>query len=75
LVAVRAEIRSILAGTVQAIVSQRLVPRADKPGRVPLVECLVSTAAVRECLSDPDKMYLMQSLVEDGGAHGMQSFD
>ena len=66
------QIRSILAGTVQAIVSQRLVSRSDKPGRVPLVECLVNTAAVRECLSDPDKMYLLQSLIEDGSAHGME---
>ena len=69
------QIRSILAGTVQAIVSQRLVPRTDKAGRVPIVESLVNTAAVRECLSEPDKMYLLQSLLEDGSAHGMQSFD
>lgn len=69
------QIRSILAGTIQAIVSQRLVTRSDKPGRVPLVECLVSTGAVRECLSEPDKMYLLPSLIEDGAAHGMQSFD
>jgi twitching motility protein PilT len=71
----QSQIRSILSGTIQAIVSQRLVPRADKTGRVPLVECLMSTGAVRECLSDSDKMYLMHSLIEDGGAHGMQSFD
>jgi twitching motility protein PilT len=39
------------------------------------VECLVNTAAVKECLSDPDKMHLVQGLIEDGGSHGMQSFD
>jgi len=70
------QIRSILAGTVQAIISQRLVARADKPGRVPLVEVLVSTAAVRECISDPDKMHLLQGLLEDDrSTHGMQTFD
>ncbi|RPH95062.1 PilT/PilU family type 4a pilus ATPase [candidate division KSB1 bacterium] len=70
------QIRSILGGTIQAIISQRLVSRADKPGRVPLVEVMVSTAAIRECLEEAEKMQLMQSLLEDDrGAHGMQTFD
>ncbi|HEY3296257.1 MAG TPA: PilT/PilU family type 4a pilus ATPase [bacterium] len=70
------QIRSILAGTVQAIISQRLVARSDKPGRVPIVEVLVSTAAVQECISDPDKMHLLQGFLEDDrGTHGMQTFD
>jgi twitching motility protein PilT len=70
------QIRSILAGTVQAILSQRLVSRADRPGRVPLVEVLTSTATVRECLGDQEKMHLLQGLLEDDrGTHGMQTFD
>jgi twitching motility protein PilT len=70
------QIRSILAGSLQSIISQRLVGRSDKPGRVPLVEVMVSTAAIRECISDTEKMRLMQSLLEDDlGAHGMQTFD
>jgi twitching motility protein PilT len=68
--------RSIMAGTIQAIISQRLVPRADKPGRVPLVEVLVATAAVKECMQDSEKMRMLHSLIEDDrGTHGMQSFD
>jgi twitching motility protein PilT len=70
------QIRTMLAGTLQAVISQRLVPRCDKPGRVPVVEVLVNTAAVRECLPDPDKMPLIGRLIEDDrGVHGMQSFD
>jgi len=69
------QVRSILAGTVHAIVSQRLVQRLDNSGRVPLVECLINSAAVKECLSEPDKMHLVHGLIEDGGTHGMQSFD
>lgn len=70
------QIRSILAGCLQAIISQRLVPRSDVDGRVPIVEVMVSTAAVRECLSDPEKMTLLTGLVEDDrGTHGMQTFD
>jgi len=70
------QVRTMLAGTLQAIISQRLVPRCDKPGRVPVVEVLVNTAAIRECLPDPEKMSLVGGLVEDDhGVHGMQSFD
>ncbi|MBU0509534.1 PilT/PilU family type 4a pilus ATPase [bacterium] len=70
------QVRSILSGTIQALVSQRLVPRADRNGRVPIVEVLVNTAAIRECLADPDKMHMLQGLLEDDrGAHGMQTFD
>jgi len=70
------QVRSMLSGTIQAIVSQRLVPRSDKPGRVPIVEVLMNTAAIRECLSDSDKMHLLQGLLEDDrGVHGMQTFD
>lgn len=70
------QIRSILAGTMQAIISQRLVPRADAQGRIPLVEVMLTTAAIRECLEDPDKMHMVQGLLEDDrGTHGMQTFD
>ncbi len=72
----QAQIRTMLAGTLQAIVSQRLIPRSDKPGRVPVVEVLVNTAAVRECMEDQDRISLIGGLIEDDrGVHGMQSFD
>ena len=70
------QVRSILSGTVQTIISQRLVPRADKSGRVPIVEVLMNTAAIRECIAEPDKMHMLNGLLEDDrGAHGMQTFD
>ncbi len=49
------QIRLLLAGTVQAIVCQRLLTRSDMPGRVPALEVMVSTAAIRECIINPDK--------------------
>ena len=36
----------------RAVISLRLVPRADKPGRVPAAEVLINTAAVREQIRD-----------------------
>ena len=72
----QAQVRTMLGGTMQAIVSQRLIPRSDKPGRVPVVEVLVNTAAVRECMEDPDKVSMIGGLIEDDrNIHGMQSFD
>src|SRR5213076_346458 len=44
----QAEVRFSLANALQAVVSQRLVPRADKPGRIPAIEILINTAAVRD---------------------------
>jgi twitching motility protein PilT len=72
----QAQIRAMLAGSLQAVISQRLVAKKDSRGRVPLVEIMINTAAVRECLTQTDKMHLIHGLIEDDqGTHGMQSFD
>lgn len=66
----------MLSGSLQSVISQRLVPKKDGKGRIPLVEIMINTAAVRECLTQTDKMHLIHGLIEDDqGTHGMQSFD
>ena len=66
----------MIAGTLQAVISQRLIPRSDQPGRVPVAELLINTAAVKECIMDQDKAKTIMSLIEeDKKTHGMQSFD
>ncbi|RKX21342.1 MAG: type IV pili twitching motility protein PilT [Candidatus Zixiibacteriota bacterium] len=70
------QIRLLLAGTVQAIVCQRLLTRSDMPGRVPALEVMVSTAAIRECIINPDKTIDIPDLIEQGTVqYGMQTFD
>lgn len=70
------QIRLLLAGTIEAIVCQRLLPRHDQPGRVPAVEILTSTGAVRDALIDPMKTNMILELIEQGNVqYGMQSFD
>jgi len=70
------QIRLLLAGTLQAIICQRLLVRSDRPGRVPAVEVLVSTGAIRECLINPEKTMDIIDLIESGSIqYGMQSFD
>ena len=70
------QIRFQLAGILKGIVSQRLVPRADGKGRVPAVEVLISTAMIRECISDKDKTKEIHDAIAKGfTVHGMQTFD
>jgi twitching motility protein PilT len=70
------QIRLLLGGTLKSIICQRLLPRADGPGRIPAVEVLVSTAAIREAIFNPEKTSTIMDLVESGSIqYGMQSFD
>jgi twitching motility protein PilT len=70
------QIRLLMAGTLKAIVCQRLLPRCDGPGRVPAVEALISTASIREAIIDPEKTVMILDLIESGSIqYGMQSFD
>ena len=70
------EVRFTLASALAAVISLRLVPRCDKAGRVPAVEILVNTAAVREQIRDMSKALNIPDLIKEGTIqYGMQSFD
>jgi twitching motility protein PilT len=72
----QAEVRFSLASALQAVVSLRLVPRADKPGRIPACEVLINTQTVRDQIRDMDKTLNIPDLIKDGTIqYGMQSFD
>lgn len=72
----QAEVRFLLASALEAVISLRLVPRTDKPGRVPAAEILVNTAAVRENIRDMSKSLNIPELIAEGTVqYGMQSFD
>jgi twitching motility protein PilT len=69
-------VRLQLSGILKGIVSQRLLPRAEGKGRVPAVEVLVSTARIRECVSDEMKSRELRDAMADGYVtYGMQTFD
>jgi twitching motility protein PilT len=63
------------AGALRAIVSQRLVKRADGKGRVPAVEVLVSTGRVYDRIIDPEATIEIRDLIGEGAFYGMQTFD
>ena len=70
------EVRYMLSTALRAIISLRLVRRADKKGRVPAAEVLVNTEAVRDQIRDLSKALNIPDLIKEGGvAYGMQSFD
>jgi twitching motility protein PilT len=70
------QIRLQLAGILKAVVSQRLLPRADGMGRVPAVEIMLSTSRIRECIVDKDKTQDIHDAIAEGHAtYHMQTFD
>ena len=70
------QVRIQLASILKAVISQRLVPRADAKGRVPALEVLVTTARVRECIGDKDRTKEIHDAIAKGfSTYGMQTFD
>ena len=70
------EVRYMLSTALRAIISLRLVRRTDKKGRVPAVEILVNTEAVRDQIRDMTKALNIPQLIKEGAVpYGMQSFD
>lgn len=70
------QVRMQLSSVLRAIISMRLMPRADGKGRVPAVEVLIATATIKDCILDPDKTKSIYDVIEQGAIHyGMQSFD
>jgi twitching motility protein PilT len=70
------QIRLQLGAVLKAVVSLRLMPRADGLGRVPAVEVLVATDYVRECIENKEKTKYLKDAIKAGTSqYGMQSFD
>ena len=71
-----AEIRQVLANALNAIVSLRLIPRMDRPGRVPAAEVLVNTATISELIRKGDDLVTIPDHIAEGRVqYGMQTFD
>jgi twitching motility protein PilT len=68
------QIRGMLADSLAGIVAQQLLRRADGSGRVAAQEILVGTPGVASAIREA-KTAMLQSLIQSGGTHGMQSID
>jgi len=70
------QIRIQLSQVLKAIISLRLVPRADGIGRVPAAEVLISTGYIRECIENKEKTkYIREQIALGTSQYGMQTFD
>jgi len=66
-------IRSMLSGSLQAVISQTLVP-GKSGGRIAAFEIMLCTAAIRNLIRE-DKVAQMYSTIQTGKAQGMQTLD
>jgi twitching motility protein PilT len=70
------QVRLQLATVLKAVVSLRLIPKADGKGRAPACEVLITTAFIRDCIVDKDKTHLINNAIAQGTSqYGMQTFD
>ena len=67
--------RAMLAGTLKAVISQRLVPTPDRQGRVATCEILRMTGRVRDMIMNPEETGRLPEVIVEGAYYGMQSFD
>jgi twitching motility protein PilT len=69
------QVRAMLAGTLKAVISQRLVKRADGQGRVACCEVLRMTGRVRDMIMNPEETGKLVDVISEGAYYGMQTFD
>ena len=68
------QVRAQLAGTLQGIVTQNLVPTADGNGRVPALEILMPDDAVRNLIRQA-KIEQVYSVMQTSSSRGMQTME
>ncbi len=69
------QVRSMIAGTLKGIISQRLVRTKDGNGRVPACEVMIMTGRARDFILDPEMTGNLSEVIRDGEYYGMQTFD
>jgi twitching motility protein PilT len=68
------QIRAMLGNTLQAVISQTLFKRVDKPGMVPAVEILLCTSAVRNCIRE-NRVFEIPNIISTSRKLGMLDMD
>src|SRR5213593_2499182 len=68
------QIRIQLSTVMQAVISQLLIPRIDKPGRVAVFEIMVNTPSIAALIRD-NKTFRINSDIQTGAKYGMVTLD
>jgi twitching motility protein PilT len=67
--------RVMLASTLKGCISQRLVPRIDREGRVAVSEVMVVTGRIQDLILNPEETGRITEVISEGDFYGMQTFD
>jgi twitching motility protein PilT len=70
----RAQVRTMLAGTLKGIIGQRLI-RTKDGGRAAACEVMVTTGRIQDFIMDPAQTGQIQQAIAEGEYYGMQTFD
>jgi twitching motility protein PilT len=70
----QAQVRSNLSDSIRAVVAQVLFKRIDRKGRIPALEILIATPAVRNLIRE-QKSHQLASSMQTGKKYGMQVLD
>jgi len=70
----QAHVRTMLSTSLRGVISQQLIQRADKRGRVAALELLINTPAVSNLIRQ-GKLDQLENTMQSGGQHGMRTMD
>lgn len=70
----QSHVRAMLSTSLRGVISQQLIPRAGKPGRLAALEILVNTPAVANLIRQ-GKLDQLENAMQSGAAHGMRTMD
>ncbi len=68
------QIRIQLAAVLEAVFSQQLIPHSSGVGRVPAVEVMIATSAIRNLIRE-GKSHQIYNAIQTGSKHGMQTME
>ena len=68
------QIRTQLSSSIEAVISQLLLVRQDKPGRVAAFEIMIATPSIRSLIRD-NKTFRITSDIQTGAKYGMVTLD
>ncbi|MBI2299673.1 MAG: type IV pilus twitching motility protein PilT [Armatimonadetes bacterium] len=69
------QVRTQIAAVLKAVVTQKLVPFASRPGRVPAVEVMINSPQVQHHIADGQTNLLHRVIEESGGYYRMQTMN
>jgi twitching motility protein PilT len=67
-------VRTMLSTSLRGVISQQLIPRTDKKGRIAALEILINTPAVSNLIRQ-GKLDQLENAMQSGASHGMRVMD